>query len=78
LGKGLRLYQTDETVDAIDILLLKRLLRIDSNAKEVLEGKAAWREFIDNYCGTKELVTLLEKVANSSKNEDVIKEISAT
>jgi pyruvate/2-oxoglutarate/acetoin dehydrogenase E1 component len=43
-----------------------------------LKVKAAWREFIDNYCGTKELVTLLEKVANSSKNEDVIKEISAT
>jgi hypothetical protein len=45
--------------------------------KKSLKVKAAWR-FIDNYCGTKELVTLLEKVANSSKNEDVIKEISAT
>jgi predicted CopG family antitoxin len=46
--------------------------------QKVLEGKKSWREFIDPIIAEqKELVTL-EKVANSSKNEDVIKEISAT
>jgi hypothetical protein len=52
---------------AIDIASSEEIAEIDSNAKRS-PCKKSRREFIDNYCGTKELVTLLEKVANSSKN----------
>jgi pyruvate/2-oxoglutarate/acetoin dehydrogenase E1 component/TPP-dependent pyruvate/acetoin dehydrogenase alpha subunit len=66
---------------AIDIASSEEIAEIDSNAKkEVLEAKkAAWREFIDPIIAEqKELVTLLEKVANSSKNRDLIQEITST
>jgi pyruvate/2-oxoglutarate/acetoin dehydrogenase E1 component/TPP-dependent pyruvate/acetoin dehydrogenase alpha subunit len=66
---------------AIDIASSEEIAEIDSNAKkEVLEGKkAAWREFIDPIVAEqKELVSLLEKVANSSNNKDLIQEIAAT
>jgi pyruvate/2-oxoglutarate/acetoin dehydrogenase E1 component/TPP-dependent pyruvate/acetoin dehydrogenase alpha subunit len=64
---------------AINIASFEEIAEIDSNAKkEVLEGKkAAWREFIDPIVAEqKELVTLLENVANSSKNKVSIQEIS--
>jgi pyruvate/2-oxoglutarate/acetoin dehydrogenase E1 component/TPP-dependent pyruvate/acetoin dehydrogenase alpha subunit len=64
---------------AINIASSEEIAEIDSNAKkEVLEGKkAAWREFIDPIVAEqKELVTLLEKVAKSSKNKVSIQEIS--
>jgi pyruvate/2-oxoglutarate/acetoin dehydrogenase E1 component/TPP-dependent pyruvate/acetoin dehydrogenase alpha subunit len=64
---------------AINIASSEEIAEIDSNAKkEVLEGKkAAWREFIDPIVAEqKELVTLLENVANSSKNKVSIQEIS--
>jgi predicted CopG family antitoxin len=48
------------------------LLRIDSNAKKK-SGKNSLARIYRQLFGTKELVTLLERVANSSKNEDVIK-----
>jgi pyruvate/2-oxoglutarate/acetoin dehydrogenase E1 component/TPP-dependent pyruvate/acetoin dehydrogenase alpha subunit len=66
---------------AIDIASSEEIAQIDSNAKkEVLEGKkAAWREFIDPIITEqKELVTLLEKIANSSANKESITKISAT
>jgi pyruvate/2-oxoglutarate/acetoin dehydrogenase E1 component/TPP-dependent pyruvate/acetoin dehydrogenase alpha subunit len=66
---------------AIDIASSEELAEIDSNAKkEVLEGKkAAWREFIDPIVAEqKELVALLEKVANSSVYKDNILKISVT
>lgn len=64
---------------AINIASAEELAEIDANAKkEVLEGKkAAWSEFIDPIIANKkELVTLLEKVANSSANKDKIKKIA--
>lgn len=64
---------------AINIATPEEIAEIDSNAKkEVLEGKkAAWSEFIEPIVAEqKELVTLLEKVANSSNNKDSILEIS--
>jgi pyruvate/2-oxoglutarate/acetoin dehydrogenase E1 component/TPP-dependent pyruvate/acetoin dehydrogenase alpha subunit len=55
---------TPEEIEAIDI----------ETKKEVLEGKkAAWKAFIEPIIEEqKELVTLLEKIANGSKNTDVI------
>jgi pyruvate/2-oxoglutarate/acetoin dehydrogenase E1 component/TPP-dependent pyruvate/acetoin dehydrogenase alpha subunit len=66
---------------AINIASSEEIAEIDANAKkEVLEGKkAAWSEFIDPIIADKkELVTLLEKVANSSANKDKIKKIATT
>jgi pyruvate/2-oxoglutarate/acetoin dehydrogenase E1 component/TPP-dependent pyruvate/acetoin dehydrogenase alpha subunit len=64
---------------AINIATPEEIAEIDSNAKkEVLEGKkAAWSEFIEPIIAEqKELVTLLEKVANSSNNKDKIRKIT--
>ncbi|SDX44373.1 alpha-ketoacid dehydrogenase subunit alpha/beta [Flavobacterium degerlachei] len=66
---------------AINIASSEEIAEIDATAKkEVLEGKkAAWSEFIDPIVADKkELVTLLEKVANSSANKDKIKKIATT
>jgi pyruvate/2-oxoglutarate/acetoin dehydrogenase E1 component/TPP-dependent pyruvate/acetoin dehydrogenase alpha subunit len=60
---------------AINIASSEELDAIDANAKkEVLEGKkAAWNAFIDPVIKEqKELVSLLEKTANSSNNKEVI------
>ncbi|EIA07184.1 thiamine pyrophosphate-dependent enzyme [Flavobacterium frigoris] len=64
---------------AINIASSEEIAEIDANTKkEVLEGKkAAWSEFIDPIIANKkELVTLLEKVANSSNNKDKISKIA--
>ena len=64
---------------AINIASPEEIAEIDSDAKKVaLEGKkAAWSEFIEPIVAEqKELVTLLEKLANSSNNKDSILKIS--
>jgi pyruvate/2-oxoglutarate/acetoin dehydrogenase E1 component/TPP-dependent pyruvate/acetoin dehydrogenase alpha subunit len=64
---------------AINIATPEELAEIDSNAKkEVLAAKkAAWNEFIEPIVKEqKELVALLEKVANSSNNKDSILKLS--
>ena len=65
---------------AINIATPEEIDAIDANAKkEVLEGKkAAWSAFIDPIVNDqKELVSLLEKIADSSKNKDSILKHSA-
>jgi pyruvate/2-oxoglutarate/acetoin dehydrogenase E1 component/TPP-dependent pyruvate/acetoin dehydrogenase alpha subunit len=65
---------------AINIASPEEIEEIDSNArKEVLEGKiAAWNAFIEPIIEEKrELVSLLEKIAPTSKNKDVILKIVA-
>jgi hypothetical protein len=60
LGKGLRLYQTDETVDDSDTFFWKSLKLIQMQ-KEVLEGKSSLARIYRPLLRNKELVTLLEK-----------------
>ncbi|RKS98406.1 thiamine pyrophosphate-dependent enzyme [Flavobacterium sp. 123] len=65
---------------AINIASPEELDEIDSAAKkEVLEGKkAAWKSFIDPIVEEqKELVSLLEKIAITSKNKDLILKFTA-
>ncbi len=60
---------------AINIASPEEIEEIDSNAKkEVLEGKiAAWSAFIEPIIEEKkELVSLLERIASTSKNKDII------
>jgi pyruvate/2-oxoglutarate/acetoin dehydrogenase E1 component/TPP-dependent pyruvate/acetoin dehydrogenase alpha subunit len=64
---------------AINIATPEELEEIDSNArKSVLDGKiAAWNAFIEPIVEEKkELVSLLEKIASTSKNKEVILKIA--
>ena len=66
---------------AINIASSEELDEIDANAKkEVLEGKkAAWSAFIDPIVAEKkELVSLLEKIANSSNHKEAIMQLASS
>ena len=65
---------------AINIASPEEIEEIEANAKkEVLEGKiAAWNAFIEPIIEEKkELVSLLEKTATTSKNKDIILKIAS-